>query len=87
MSWLVLLAGRVPPKVDARDRVLRALAMLRACDEELHQVAGLPPGATARLERQPQAVRAELQRSLSPALADELWHLVRLDRTTPPTDC
>jgi hypothetical protein len=66
-------------RVDAPDRVLRIWAMLRNADEELHQ-ASLRPEMTARLRRQLDALTAELEKSLSPALAGELhriidWHL------------
>ena len=67
-------AGRVC-RVDAPDRVLRIWAMLASADGELHQ-AILRPGAVARLQRQLDALTAELERSLSPALAGELHHLV-----------
>ncbi|HTQ94665.1 MAG TPA: proteasome activator [Streptosporangiaceae bacterium] len=62
-------------RVDAPDRVLRVWAMLASADDELHQ-ASLRPGEVARLQRQLDAVTAELERSLSPALARELHHLV-----------
>jgi hypothetical protein len=62
-------------RVDAPDRVLRIWAMLASASDELHQ-ASLRPGAVARLQRQLDALTAELERSLSPALAGELHHLV-----------
>ena len=62
-------------RVDAPDRVLRIWAMLASADGELHQ-ASLRPGEVARLQRQLDALTAELQRSLSPALAAELHRLV-----------
>ncbi|HEY7147504.1 MAG TPA: proteasome activator [Streptosporangiaceae bacterium] len=62
-------------RVDAPDRVLRIWAMLASADGELRQ-ASLPPEAVARLQRQLDALIAELDRSLSPALARELHHLI-----------
>jgi hypothetical protein len=62
-------------RVDAPDRVLRIWAMLASADGELHQ-ASLRPGEVARLQRQLDALTAELGRSLSPALAAELHRLV-----------
>jgi hypothetical protein len=62
-------------RVDAPDRVLRIWAMLASASVELHQ-ASLRPEAVARLQRQLDALVAELDRSLSPALAGELHHLV-----------
>ncbi len=58
-------------RVDAPDRVLRIWAMLSNANDDLHQ-ASLRPGEVARLRRQLDALTAELERSLSPALADEL---------------
>jgi proteasome activator-like protein len=76
----------VPPtcRVEAADRVLRVWALLSAAHEELHQVM-LPPGAVARLQRQLEVVRSELEQSVSPALADELSRLLRLPGATPAT--
>ena len=62
-------------RVDAPDRVLRIWAMLASADGDLHQ-ASLRPGEVARLQRQLDALTAELERSLSPALAGELHRLV-----------
>ena len=62
-------------RVDAPDRVLRIWAMLTSASVELHQ-ANLRPEAVPRLQRQLDALIAELDRSLSPALAGELHHLV-----------
>ncbi len=62
-------------RVDAPDRVLRIWAMLASADGELHK-ASLRPEEVARLQRQLDALTAELKRSLSPALAAELHHLV-----------
>ncbi len=71
-------------RVDSPDRLLRIWALLNSADDELHQVT-LPPGALARLQRQFDAFVAELERSLSPALAGELRHLVSRTEPTAPT--
>jgi proteasome activator-like protein len=71
-------------RVDAPDRVLRIWAMLRNADAELHQ-ASLGPEMTARLQRQFDALTAELERSLSPALASELHHIIDRDEDTELT--
>jgi hypothetical protein len=71
-------------RVDAPDRVLRIWAMLRKADGELHQ-ASLRPEMTARLQRQFDALTAELERSLSPALASELHHIIDRDEDTELT--
>jgi hypothetical protein len=71
-------------RVDDPDRVLRAWSMLNASGQELHQVS-LPPGMELRLGRQLQALAAELERSLSPALTAELQHLLRLSGSEAPT--
>ena len=68
------VAGRVC-RVDAPDRVLRIWALLTSANVELHQ-ANLRPEAVLRLQRQLDALIAELERSLSPALVGELHHLV-----------
>jgi len=62
-------------RVDAPDRVLRIWAMLASANHELHQ-ASLRPREVARLQRQLDALTAELERSLSPALTSELHCLV-----------
>jgi hypothetical protein len=49
--------------------------MLASANVELHE-ASLRPEAVPRLQRQLDALIAELDRSLSPALAGELHHLV-----------
>ena len=71
-------------RVDAPDRVLRIWAMLSHADGELHQ-ASLRPEMTARLQRQFDALTAELERSLSPALASELHHIIDRDEDTKLT--
>ena len=71
-------------RVDAPDRVLRIWAMLSNADGELHQ-AGLRPEMTVRLQRQLDALTAELERSLSPELAGELHHIIDRDEDTELT--
>jgi len=62
-------------RVDAPDRVLRIWALLNSAHDELGH-ASLAPAAVTRLQRQFGALTAELERSVSPALAGELRHLV-----------
>ena len=71
-------------RVDAPDRVLRIWAMLRNANDELHQ-ACLRPEMMARLQRQFGALSAELERSLSPALAGELHRILDRDKDTELT--
>ena len=76
-------AGRIC-RVDAPDRVLRIWAMLSSAAGELRQ-ASLRPEMTARLQRQLDALTAELERSLSPALAGELHRIIDWDKDTELT--
>ena len=75
---VVLLGGpagaRAGYRVEELGRVLRMWSLLNAAGEELHQVR-LPPEALPRLQRLLETVQAELERSVSPALAEELHHL------------
>jgi hypothetical protein len=64
-----------PYQVESPDRLLRMLALLTEADGELREV-NLPPQALARVRRQLAAVSAEIERSVSPALADELHRLL-----------
>ena len=70
--------------VDAPDRVLRIWALLSSAAGELNQ-ANLRPEMTARLQRQLDALTAELERSLSPALAGELHRIIDWDKDTELT--
>jgi hypothetical protein len=76
---VVLLGGpagaRRACRVEAPARLLRLWCLLNAADHELHQVT-LPPQAAPRLQHLLESVRADLERSVSPALADELHHLI-----------
>jgi Bacterial proteasome activator len=71
-------------RVEEPDRLFRVWGMLNAASDELHKVE-LQPGAVPRLQRQLKAAIAELQRSVSPALAGELDRLTRPDDTAPAT--
>ena len=71
-------------RVDAPGRVLRIWALLNHADDELHQ-ASVPPEAAARLQRQLDALTSELERSVSPALAAELHHLIPEGKAAVPT--
>lgn len=78
-------SGSLPAcRVEASDRVLRMWTLLNTAGDELHQ-AKLSPGATTRLERQLRAVTTELERSVSPVLADELHHLIGQGQNASPT--
>jgi len=66
-------------RIDDPDQVMRAWSVLNATNQELHQVS-LSAGAESRLGRQLQALAAELERSLSPALSAELQRLLRPSR-------
>jgi Bacterial proteasome activator len=71
-------------RVNAPDRVLRIWALLSNAAGELQQ-ASLRPEMTARLQRQLDALTAELERSLSPALAGELHRIIDWDKDTELT--
>jgi hypothetical protein len=75
---VVLLGGpagaRRACRVEAPARLLRLWCVLNAADHELHQVK-LPPQAAPQLQHLLETVRADLERSVSPALAGELHHL------------
>jgi hypothetical protein len=69
-------------QVVSPDRLLRMLTLLTEADDELRQV-DLPPQSLARVQRQLSTVSAEIERSVSPALAEELQHLLG-QRTAEP---
>jgi hypothetical protein len=75
---VVLLGGPAGRPDDCRvedpGRVLRMYALLSTLNEELHEVT-LPPRALPDLQRQLDAVRSELEQSVSGALARELRRL------------
>lgn len=68
-------------RVDAPDRLLRVWNMLNEAAEEL-EAAAVSPETVPRLQRLLADATRELERSLSPALADELRRLVP-QRTEP----
>ncbi len=63
-------------RMGAPDRVLRLWSLLNAAADEFHHV-GVAPGSVSRLQRLVEAVAAELERSVTPALAGKLRHLMR----------
>lgn len=69
-------------KVESPDRLLRMLALLTGAADELRLVS-LPPQSLLRLRRLLKAASAEVERSVSPALADELHHLLGHGETEP----
>ena len=75
---VVLLGGpagaRRACRVEAPARLLRLWCVLNAANHQLHQVR-LQPEAAPRLQHLLETVRADLERSVSPALAGELQHL------------
>ena len=62
-------------RVEAPDRILRIYGLLEARDEL--DLTTVPPQDRARAQRLLEAVSAEPERSVSPAVADELHKLVR----------
>jgi len=71
-------------RVEAADRVMRVWAMLSAADSELHRMS-LPPEAVGRLQRQLEAVTAELEGAVSGGLAGELDRIVQRRGPAPLT--
>lgn len=69
-------------RVEAPDRVLRMFGLLTAARDELDLVT-LTPEARARVQRLLDVVRAELERSVSPALARELDNFVHRGEPEP----
>jgi hypothetical protein len=67
--------GGIAYRIEAPDRVLRMWFLLNALGEE-RQLGSLPPRPQARVQRLLRDVRDELERSVSPALAGELHHLL-----------
>lgn len=59
-------------RVEAPDRVLRLWAMLNTANDDIH-LAAVPPESVRHLQHVLDEVNAELERSVSPSLADE-WH-------------
>jgi Bacterial proteasome activator len=71
-------------RVEAADRVMRVWAVLNAADSELRRVS-LPAEAVGRLQRQLEAITAELEGAVSGELAGELDRLIRRRGTAPRT--
>jgi hypothetical protein len=67
--------GSGAPRVESPERVVRAWEMLIGINDEL-KLETLPPETVARVRELLKTVTAELQRSVSPALAGELRHLL-----------
>lgn len=67
--------GPGAPRVESPDRVLRIWEMLSGVGDELN-LQTMPPETLARIRRLLRTVTAELERSVSPALAEELHHLI-----------
>ena len=71
-------------RIEEPDQLLRIWSLLRATYEQLDWAA-LPPKAVARLQRQLQAIRAELERAVSPPLAAELRRILPPREEAPST--
>jgi hypothetical protein len=71
-------------RVEAADRVMRVWALLKAADGELRQMR-LSAEAVGRLQRQLEAITAELEGAVSGELAGELDQLVRRRESSPAT--
>jgi Protein of unknown function (DUF2587) len=70
-------------RIEDPGRLQRIWTMLSAADEELRGLA-VPADALPGFQRQLAAITAELDRSLSPALVQEMHRLT--SRTGPPAD-
>ena len=80
MSRIVVALGRPAQgpgacRVESPERVVRMWELLNEARGELHPET-MPPESLARVQRLLKAVSAELERSVSPALAEELRHLI-----------
>lgn len=69
-------------RVESPERVVRMWELLNEAGGELH-LDTMPPESLARVQRLLKAVSAEIERSVSPALAEELRHLVDFDGAEP----
>jgi hypothetical protein len=72
-------AGGSACRIEAPGRLLRVWSLLQATHEQIDQAA-LPPEGMARLQRQLEEIRRELESTVSPPLAAELR------RVAPPLD-
>ena len=66
-------------RIEAPGRLLRLRSLLDATHEQIDR-AGLPPEGMPKLQRQLQAIRRELENTVSPPLAAELRRIL------PPRD-
>lgn len=66
-------------RIEAPGRLLRLRSLLNAAHEQIDRAA-LPPEGVPRLQRQLQAIRRELENTVSPPLAAELRRIL------PPPD-
>jgi len=66
-------------RIEAPDRLLRVWSLLQATHKQIDRAA-LPPEDMPRLQRQLEAIRRELENTVSPSLAAELR------RIAPPWD-
>jgi hypothetical protein len=69
-------------RIEEPDRLLRVWALLQATSEQLDS-ATLPPEGIPGLQRQLQAIRCELERSVSPPLAAELGRILPAQEWAP----
>ena len=69
-------------RVEAPDRILRVFGMLTETRNEL-DLTTLPAENQARLQRLFQAVSAEIERSVSPPLAEEFRNLIHCGQEEP----
>jgi hypothetical protein len=69
-------------RVEAPDRILRVFGLLTEARNELNLIA-LPAESQARLRRLLQAVSAEIERSISPPLAEEFRNLIHCCQGDP----
>ncbi len=72
-------AGDSGCRIEAPGRLLRVWSLLQATHDQIEHAA-LPPEGMPRLQRQLQAIRRELENTVSPPLAAELR------RIAPPPD-
>jgi Bacterial proteasome activator len=72
-------AGDSACRIEAPGRLLRVWSLLQATHDQIEHAA-LPPEGMPRLQRQLQAIRRELENTVSPPLAAELR------RIAPPRD-
>jgi hypothetical protein len=72
-------AGGAACRIEAPGRLLRLWSLLQATSDQIEQAA-LPPQGMSRLQRQLQAIRRELENTVSPPLVAELR------RIAPPRD-